>query len=121
MFVEEEEVGVRVVADPGRGRRDREVGQEGGRRGGVLCRVDLHNHGAGLFNVDDGVVEALKKGCAGDLGVFGGGELKSAGMGRGSLGNVGGARFRYFVVVGCDNDVAKRRTRGVGVVRDSPG
>ena len=36
MLVEEEEVGVRVVADPGRGGRDREVVQEGG-RGGVFC------------------------------------------------------------------------------------
>jgi hypothetical protein len=33
VIVEEEEVGVSVVADPGRGRMDGEVGQEGGRQG----------------------------------------------------------------------------------------
>ena len=81
MLVEEEEVGVRVVADPGRGRGDWEVVQEGGRRRGVLCRADLHNCGASLFNIDDGVVVGLKKGCAGDVGVIGVGELESAGMG----------------------------------------
>ena len=81
MLVEEEEVGVSVVADPGRGRRDGEVGKEGGGRRGVLRSVYLHNHGTGLFGVDDGVVELLEKGCAGCLGVFGEGELKGAGMG----------------------------------------
>jgi hypothetical protein len=44
----------------------------GGRRDAVI-RVDLHNLRAGLFYVDDGVVELLEKGCADGLGVFRGG------------------------------------------------
>ena len=63
------------------GLRDREVGQEGGGRGDAVIRVELHNLRAGLFYVDDGVVELLEKGCAGGLGVFRGGELKGAGKG----------------------------------------
>jgi hypothetical protein len=84
VLVEEDEVGVRAVADPCQGvhiecTRDREFGHEGGGRGGVASRVDLHDLGAELSFVDDGVFERLKEGCAGGLGIFRGGELKGAG------------------------------------------
>ena len=86
--------------------RDREVAQEGGGRGSIASRVDLHDLRAGLSLDEDGVVELEKKGCAGGLGVFRGGELKGAGIGWDSLGTIVGAGLRYLVVVNGYYDVA---------------